>query len=80
MAKKIYPNSTGRILRLPAVIEFAGIGRTQLFEYVQRGEFPRPIKITESGRAVGWIEEELVEWLKSRVAARDSEGCRHDKE
>jgi len=64
----------GRVLRLPEVLEFAGLGRTQLLEYVARGEFPAPIRITQSGRAIGWLETELLDWRSSRVAARRKEG------
>jgi prophage regulatory protein len=60
-----------RMLRLPAVLAFSGYGRTQLLEAVKRGEFPAPVRLTASGRAIGWIEEELVAWRDARKAARD---------
>ncbi len=60
-----------RILRREEVMTFSGLKRTQLKEHIARGEFPAPIKLTESGRAVGWLESELHEWLVRRVAQRD---------
>lgn len=61
-----------RLLRLRAVEEFAGLKRTQLAEHMKRGEFPSPIKLTDTGRAVAWLEEELVAWRQGRVAKREA--------
>jgi prophage regulatory protein len=61
-----------RFLRLPAVLEFAGFGRTKLYEEIELGRFPRPVRLVEGGRAIGWDETELVEWRNSRLAARDA--------
>lgn len=33
--------------------------------------FPRPVKLTESGRAIAWCEDELIKWRESRKRARD---------
>jgi prophage regulatory protein len=60
-----------RLLRLPAVLSFTGLGRTQLHVAIERGEFPKPLKITPTGRAVAWLEDELVTWREARKAARD---------
>jgi predicted DNA-binding transcriptional regulator AlpA len=66
------PAFTGpRLLRLPAVLAFSGYGRTQLFEAIKRKEFPTPIKLTESGRAIAWDEAELNAWKEARKAQRD---------
>jgi len=61
-----------RILRKPEVMKFAGMRHTQLNEHIAKGEFPAPIKLTDSGRAVGWLEHELIEWMERRTAARDA--------
>lgn len=36
---------------------------------MDKGVFPRPIKLGE--HSVGWIEEEVIAWIESRVQARD---------
>jgi predicted DNA-binding transcriptional regulator AlpA len=60
-----------RILRLPAVLAFSGYGRTQLLEKVAEKEFPAPVPLSDTGRAVGWLEEELVAWREARKAKRE---------
>jgi prophage regulatory protein len=59
-----------RLLRLPAVEEFCGLKKTQIFDLVARGQFPSPVKISDSGRAIAWAEEELMAWRKDRLAKR----------
>ena len=61
---------TSRLLRLPDVVKFCGLKPTQIYEHVRAGEFPKPIKLTDSGRAVAWDEAELVAWRERRIAAR----------
>jgi prophage regulatory protein len=58
-----------RILRLPDVKQLTGLGKTQIYEGISTGTFPRPVPI--SVRAVGWIESELERWVAQRIAARN---------
>jgi prophage regulatory protein len=60
-----------RVMRLREVMKFSGYKSSQLYEHVARGDFPKPIKLTASGQANGWLVSELEAWLESRVAARD---------
>jgi prophage regulatory protein len=60
-----------RLLRLPEVEQITGLKKTQIFDAVQRGVFPKPVKILETGRAIAWLEDEIVEHVRSRIAARD---------
>lgn len=57
------------ILRLPEVKQKTGQSRSTIYDKVQRGEFPAPVKLGE--RAVGWVEAEVEAWVKDRITARD---------
>ena len=40
------------------------------------GRFPRPVSL--GSRAVGWIEAEVDEWIRERIAeSRDMESAAH---
>lgn len=58
------------ILRRHDVERVTGLPRSTIYDKVAKGEFPRPIQL--SARAVGWLESEIVEWQKVRIAARDA--------
>ena len=56
-----------RILRRGEVRERTGLCRSTLYELMQKGAFPRPIRIGQ--KAVGWLEHEVDDWLNERVRA-----------
>jgi prophage regulatory protein len=60
-----------RLLRLPAVEDAVGMGKTQIYEAIERGVFPKPVPILEGGRAVGWVEDEIIAYIEARIALRD---------
>ena len=68
-----------RIIRRRELPAFVGLGRTQVDELIKRGEFPKPISLSDGGRAVGWLEDEIASWQRSRLAKRDG-GERQDRE
>jgi prophage regulatory protein len=62
------------LFRAPTVCVLFGLkSREQLDGLVNDGEFPKPIKIGK--RAVAWLDAELQQWLKQRIAERDGRGA-----
>jgi prophage regulatory protein len=59
-----------RILRLYEVEAATGKKRSQIYEDMAQGKFPQAVPVGE--RAVGWIESEILEWQKARIAKRDA--------
>lgn len=53
------------ILRLPAVKGRTGLARSTIYLRVAQGAFPKPISL--GGRAVGWIEAEIENWLSNQI-------------
>ena len=67
----LYPDSSlavapDRILRHTDVCARLGIGKSTLFAMVARNIFPEPFQIIPGGRAVGWLEADVVKWIESR--------------
>lgn len=59
-----------RVLRLGDVISLTGLARSTIYKSIGEGSFPRPINLI--GRSVGWIEAEAHDWIRARVAERES--------
>ncbi len=55
------------ILRLAAVKTRTGLSRSTIYLRISEDSFPRPISL--GGRAVGWIESEINEWLEQQIEA-----------
>lgn len=55
------------ILRLPQVRARTGLSRSQLYELISRGDFPKQVKLSE--RAAGWVADDVEAWLIERIQA-----------
>lgn len=58
------------LLRLNAVKERTALSRSHIYELLERGEFPRPVKL--SGRINAWPDHEIDGWIKARIAEREA--------
>jgi len=53
------------ILRLPTVKARTGLSRSTIYLRISEGRFPKPVSL--GGRAVGWIEAEINDWLNQQI-------------
>ena len=63
---KTKTQAPGRFLRLTDVMARTGLSRSTIYVRMEQGRFPQPVSL--GGRAVGWIESEIDEWMSNRVA------------
>lgn len=56
---------THNILRLPAVKARTGLSRSTIYLRISEGSFPAPVSL--GGRAVGWVEAEVNDWLNRQI-------------
>ena len=54
-----------RFLRISEVEALTGLSRTTIYDWSADGRFPRPVRL--SGRAVRWVESEVLEWMDERI-------------
>jgi prophage regulatory protein len=62
-----------RFLRVSEVMAKVGLAETALYSLMQKGMFPRPVKI--GTRALRWSERELDQWMQARMIERDAAPC-----
>ena len=58
---------THTILRLPGVKASTGLSRSTIYLRISEGTFPKPVKL--GGRAVGWVQTEVQDWLQQQIEA-----------
>lgn len=64
-SKNVHPVADAdRILRPAELSKVLGLGKTKTYELMNRPDFPRPVRLTESVR--GWFFSEVMAWLKDR--------------
>jgi prophage regulatory protein len=56
-----------KLLRFPAVRERTGLSRSTIWRLERQGAFPRHHRI--SANAVAWIEDDIANWIRSKVTA-----------
>jgi prophage regulatory protein len=74
------PVHLNRLYRLRDLPPFVGLRRTQIAELIKAGEFPKPIPLSDSGRAVAWLESDLIAWQSGRIARRAASRAKLDRE
>ena len=58
-----------KFYRLPEVVELTGCSRSTVYELMQRGEFPKAVKV--GPKSVAWPASDLAAWQRERIAERD---------
>ena len=61
-----------RMYRLQELTQFVGLRRTMVSEMIKAGKFPKPVRLDPDGRAVAWLESDLIAWQNARIAARNA--------
>jgi prophage regulatory protein len=68
--RKAEERAARRILRLPEVEHRTGLKHTAIYDGMAGGTFPRPVPL--GLRAVGWLEDEIDQWIDQRQERRDT--------
>ena len=56
-------DTADRILRIGPVLQMTGLSRSTLYRKIQRGEFPKQIKLSE--RCAGWRQSAVNAWMRN---------------
>ena len=57
-------------LRLKAVLAKTGLATSSLYDFIEKGAFPKPVPLSE--RRVAWLLDEVESWMEARINARAS--------
>lgn len=67
-AKQEHTPGSPRLIRIAEVLQICGMSRATLYREIKAKEFPAPLKL--SARSVGWLHDEVMEWVATRVILR----------
>jgi len=57
------------IIKLPEVKELTTFSRSTIYRLIDEGKFPKQIKLAE--RSSGWIKQEILDYLNTRINNRE---------
>ncbi len=69
-------NMSNKIIRLPEVKDQTGLSRSSIYLRMSKGEFPQSISL--GGRAIGWLEEDINQWIEDRIIESKRSGDNHE--
>ena len=57
-----------KFIKISEVIEKTSLSRSTIYRLLNLGDFPRQVKL--SSRSIGWVEEEIQEWINEKSMRR----------
>lgn len=58
-----------RLIRLKEVMRVTGLARSTVYKYIAEESFPKPVSLGE--RSVGWVDDEVQDWIMAKVEERN---------
>lgn len=55
-----------RVIRNALVRNKLAVSEAKLFDMIAKGVFPKPFPLIPGGRAVGWLESDVDQWILER--------------
>jgi prophage regulatory protein len=77
MTEAIAQESTPSLLRLPGVVAKTGMKKSSIYQAIQNGKFPPPIKLSE--RSSAWPSDEIDAWIAKRIEMSRNPNSEHGK-
>jgi predicted DNA-binding transcriptional regulator AlpA len=67
------PLQPDRLIRRVDLHLYVGLRKSQIDYLIAAKEFPKPIKLSDSGRSIAWLASEILSWQLSRIAKREAD-------
>ncbi|MFT5760502.1 MAG: prophage regulatory protein [Alteromonadaceae bacterium] len=67
---------SNKIIRLPAVKDQTGLSRSSIYLRMNKGKFPQSISLGD--RAIGWLEEDINQWIEDKIIESKSSVANHE--
>jgi prophage regulatory protein len=61
------PQQNYQVLRMKDLPAKVGLKPSTIYALIAKEKFPRPFKFITGGRAAGWMEQTIDEWLAERA-------------
>jgi prophage regulatory protein len=56
-----------RLIRLKEVLKRVSIGKSKIYADIEKGQFPKPIRLGPN--AVAWLEDDIESWIQEKIDA-----------
>ncbi|GGA81308.1 hypothetical protein GCM10011491_05740 [Brucella endophytica] len=67
-------SSFKQLISIRDVCSLTSLSRSTLWLKVKKGEFPKPISLSDDGIRKAFIADEVQAWIEGRISLRDQAG------
>ena len=60
-----------KLIRIRRVVELTNLSKSYIYQLCSDGLFPSNVQLVPGGTSVAWVEKEILDWIDSRIKARD---------
>lgn len=60
-----------KLIRIKKVIQLTSLSKSYIYDLRNKGLFPQSIQLVPGGSSVAWVEQEVLDWIDSRIKERD---------
>ena len=60
-----------RIFRMKDLPMITGLQPSTIYEHIAAGKFPKPFKLTPGGRAAGWFDTTIYNYLTAQAESKN---------
>jgi len=60
-----------KLIRIKSVTQITGLSKSYIYELCNKNLFPNSVKLVVGGTSVAWVEQEVLDWIDSRIKERD---------
>lgn len=61
-----------KLIRIKEVTKITGLSKSYIYDLRNRNLFPDSIQLVPGGSSVAWVEQEVLDWVNSRIQDRDA--------
>ncbi len=73
--QEVKPSHSNTLIRIRGVIKLTNLSKSYLYQLCRQGLFPASVRLVKGGTSVAWVEQEVLDWIQSRIQARDEENA-----
>jgi len=60
-----------KLIRIKKVTQLTSLSKSYIYDLRNKGLFPKTIQLVPGGSSVAWVEQEVLDWIDSRIKERD---------
>lgn len=60
-----------RLIRIREVMRLSGLSKSSIYALSAANRFPKSLALVEGGTSRAWVEAEVLDYLKQRIAERN---------